>query len=624
MQFKRYIIAVLGLVLAGFGAQAQDFFMEDFAGGIPASWSNVKVAGDNAVNSTWVYTLTGPSGSFSTDPLASTTASGGWVMFDSDANCSGNQNVWLITPAIDASDKTAVWLKFQTFYRSFYDIAQVRVGTNLNDLNAWATYEVFPGITPNDFGGTALGDPELNPQNVQIDLSADAAGVAAVYVAFQFLADGTTAPSAGLAGCAYNWQIDDVVLTETDPRPANQMQVNTFAAVAPNAVTPASQVEPIGFIADIANFGSAPNPETTLSMTITNSAGATVFTDELVYGLIGPDSTAENRFFANEFTPPAVPEVYTATYALDYEGSETDAIPANNTLEFTFVVSDSLFSKDLGATRSVAPAADDSYTYGNTYTVNSSTDVDGTDLFARYISFGVANADELAGRFVTVLLLEWPSDADDDFIADQDEYTIVGFNSYEFTGAEGNDLITVLANDGDPVQLNAGSSYIAAIQYETADDQAMFLLGSEEFDYAAMTFYTDSLDRIRYSAALDVGNEGSLSMVGFGQDIVPVVRLSIGAATTTRISEVSLPEGAVSAFPNPADAFVNVDFNLEDAANGTLTMFNTQGQVVYNRSLANVTNDRIKLETNELPAGTYLIRVSTEQGVRNMKVTVQH
>lgn len=623
MQFKRYIIAVLGLVLAGFGAQAQDFFMEDFGGGIPASWSNIKVAGNNAANASWIYTTTGPSGPVPTADLASSTAANGWAIFDSDANCSGNQNVWLITPVIDASDKAAVWLKFETFYRSYYDIAQVRVGTNLNDLNSWATYEIFPGIEPTDYGGTALGDPLLNPQTIQVDLSASAAGVAAVYVAFQFFADASIAPNAGLAGCAYNWQIDDVVLTETDPRPANQMQVNSFAAVAPNAVTPASQVEPIGFIADIANFGSAPNPATTLSMTITNSAGATVFTDELVFGLIGPDSTAENRFFANEFTPPAVPELYTATYALDYDGIETDAVPGNNTLEFTFVVSDTLFSKDLGATRSVAPAADDSYTYGNTYYINSATDEDGEPLFAQHISFGVANASQIAGRSVTILLLEWPADLNDNFTADQDEYTIVGFNSYTFTGTEGNNLITVPANDGDLVPLNAGSNYIAAIQYETDDDQAMFLLGSEEFDYAAMTFYTDSLDRIRYSAALDVGNEGSLGMLGFGQDIVPVVRLSI-APFTTSTSEVTLPEGAVKAFPNPADAFVNVDFNLEDAANGTLTVFNTQGQVVYNRSLANVTNDRIKLETNELPAGTYLIRVSTEQGVRNMKVTVQH
>ncbi|MEZ4984458.1 MAG: T9SS type A sorting domain-containing protein [Saprospiraceae bacterium] len=151
---------------------------------------------------------------------------------------------------------------------------------------------------------------------------------------------------------------------------------------------------------------------------------------------------------------------------------------------------------------------------------------------------------------------------------------------------------------------------------------------SEDYDYAAMTFYTDSLERIRYSAALNVNNiseEGALSMTGFGQDIVPVVRLSIGAdPNTVSTSEPQLPETAVAAFPNPADAFVNVDFNLETPTNGTLLLFDTKGQIVYSRTLDNVSQDRIRVETTELPAGTYLLRVSTEQGVRNMKISVQH
>ncbi|PSR11074.1 MAG: hypothetical protein DA408_15480 [Bacteroidetes bacterium] len=625
MFLKKYTFAILSLLLTGFGLQAQTFFTEDFAGSFPADWTSTVVSGNGTPSAAWQYTTTGPSGPFATADLASTTATNGWMIFDSDANCAyADQDAWLISPAFDASDKTAVWLIFETFYRSFLDRPQIRVGTDLNNLSSWATYEVFPGIEPSQFGGVTVGDPSLNPQSVQFDISADAVGQATVYFAFQFLSDATTSTNPNLTGCAYNWQIDDVILTETDPRPANEMRINSFAAVAPNVATPISQIEPIGFIADIANFGSATQPNTVLNMTITNGAGTVVFTDQLNYGTITPDSTAENVFFPNEFTPPAVADVYTATYSLDYPGIADDAIPGNNELSFVFAVTDSLFAKEGGATRGVSPAADESYTYGNVFYVNNAQNATGEDLFARYISFGVNNADELVGRFATILLLEWGGDTNENFAADQDEYTIAGFNSYEFTGEEGNTLISVSTNEDEFYPLTANTYYIAAVQYSTDDTQDFQLLASEEYDFAAMNFYTDSLNRIRYAGALDVSNEGSLGMTGFGLDIVPVVRLSIGPDVIINTTEVVLPENAVVAFPNPADALVNLDFNLAEKTSGTMVVFNTKGQIVSNRKLADVQNDRLQLDTTELPNGLYLVRIDTELGVRNLKITVQH
>jgi hypothetical protein len=628
MQLKNYAIALFCLSLTTFGLQAQDFFTESFAstgGAVPAGWMNVEVAGDGTPTASWLFGTVGPTGPFATALLASTTAADGWATFDSDLNCSTTvQDAWLISPAIDASDKDAVWLLFETYYRSFSDRPQIRVGTDLNDLSSWATFEVFPGITANQFGGILDGDQTQNPQTIQLDLSAVAAGVNGVHIAFQFLSDGTTGNGGAPAACAYSWQVDDMVLTETDPRPANEMRVNAFAAVMPNALTPASQVEPIGFIADIANAGSATQATVTLTMSITNNAGTEVYNDNVIYTNIVSDSTAENVFFPSEFTPPATPDIYTATYSLSYDGDDMDAIPGNNINQFVFAVTDTVFAKELGSTRGVAPAADDSYTYGNVYHINSGTTLEGEPLNARTISFGVTNADELAGRFVTILLLEWPEDTDGSFSAQQDEYNIVGFNSYEFTGNEGDALITVLANEDGPVELTEGVNYIAAIQYSTEDDQAMFLQASEDYDYQAMTFYTDSLGRIRYSAALDVSNEGELGMTGFGQDIVPVVRLSVGNNIVVNTNEVQLPENAVKVFPNPANTYVNLDFDLEKQTSGHLVVFNTKGQVIINRTLDNVMSERIQLETAGLPSGTYLIRVDTELGVSNRMITVQH
>lgn len=625
---KNYAIAFCCFLLAGFGLQAQDFFLETFpsnGGDGPVGWMNVEVAGDGTPTAVWLFDDVGPTGSFATAPLMSTTSTDGWATFDSDLNCSlMTQDAWLISPAIDASDKEAVWLIFETFYRSFNDRPQIRVGTDLGDLSSWATYEVFPGITANDFGGVLDGDPTQNPQTIQIDLSDAAVGEAEVYIAFQFLSDGSTANGGNLTGCAYSWQIDDMVLTETDPRPENEVRVNTFAAVAPNASTPASQVEPIGFIADIANAGSATQDEITLTVDITNSAGMEVFNESIIYTNIAPDSTAENVFFPTEFTPPATPEIYTARYTATYENDDMDAIPANNVYEFVFEVTDTTFAKEIGATRGVLPADDNSFTYGTVYYMVSGTALDGSPLFGRTISFGVNNADELAGRFATILLYEFSEEEGADFEVDANEYELVGFNSYEFSGGEGEAFITVQASEDGGVPLNEGSYYIAAVQYSEDDGQEFVLQASETYDYAATNFYTDSLMRPRYSSALDVGNEGTYSLFGFGQDIVPAVRFSIGGDFTVGTTEVMLPASAVNVFPNPANNYVNVDLELETITNGDLVVFNTKGQIVIKRSLENVQDNRIELDTKTLPSGTYLVRVATELGVSNRMITIQH
>ena len=139
-----------------------------------------------------------------------------------------------------------------------------------------------------------------------------------------------------------------------------------------------------------------------------------------------------------------------------------------------------------------------------------------------------------------------------------------------------------------------------------------------------MNFYTDSLMRQRFAGALDVSNEGEFSMIGFGLDIVPVVRLNIGIETIIDATEPQLPKGAVQAFPNPADKFVNVDFDLQEPTSGTMTLISAKGQILQTQELENVMSDRIRVDTAELPSGMYIIRIDTEQGVSNRPISVQH
>lgn len=621
--YRKFYFALLCLLIAGAASlQAQGvFFSETFTGSLPGTWTNTVVLGNNQPSSRWVYSTTGPQGGFAIDPIESTTAATGFMLFDSDLNCNhpAGQDAWLITPAINASDKDEVFLQFQTFYQSFNDRPQVRVGTNLSAISTWATYEVFPGIGANDFGGIIDGNEALNPQLISIDISEFAANQANVYVAFQFLSTSETANGGNLTGCGYAWMIDDVVLTDENPRPDNDMRVNAFFAVAPNAITPVSQVEPIGFIADIANVGNANQASATLYMTITDGQDVVAFRDSVTYGAIASDSTAENVFFPNEFLPPAVNEVYTGVYSLVFPNE--DEVPQNNEQSFIFAVSDTLFAKEVRATRGVAPAASNSYTYGNVFYVG-----DAGGQFARYIGFGATNAEDVIGEVVSVFLYKWEGDTNDDFVANIEEMELQGFNSYEFTGDEGNELIWVSANEDSGIELEDDTYYIPVVQYQDINETAFFLQASEDFNYAAMNFYTDSLERPRYGAALNVGNsDQDLSLIGFGLDIVPVVRLSIGPDITVGTEEPVLSAEAVKLFPNPVSTEAVLGFQLDAIAErAVVKVYNNAAQLVMTRELTNVQNDQLRLNVKDLPAGNYLVRVETSLGVRTLKMTVQH
>lgn len=594
------------------------FFSETFAS-FPATWTSVVRVGNNQPSSAWFHTTEGPTGPFATADLNATTANNGWMIFDSDLNCNigVGQDAWLISPAIDASDKAVVFLRFQTYYRRFLDVANVRVGTNLNDLDNWATIDVFPGLTNNQFGG---GDATVNPTIKEFNISQWAAGQAQVYFAFQFLSTSAVSSSADI-GCAYSWQVDDVELTSQDLTIVNDMRVNTFFARAINTITPASQLEPMGFLADIENIGAGDQTGATLTATIENADEEVIFTSTINYGAIAADSVAENVFFPTQFTPPGTPgEAYTGKYTLTLNGT-TDERPDNNVREFDFIVSDTTFAKELGSNLGgFSATSTSSYSWGNIYYVPN-----GDGYVASTVSFALGNAEALAGRSVTTLLYKWNGDLNDDGQVNPAEYgsAPISFNSYTIEGTEtgANALITIPIDiDGNQIALEDNSYYLLAIQYTTEDNVTMSTLATNQIDYTGMWFYTDSLGSPRYGSAFDPGNTGTY---GFVFTVSPLIRLNIGALVSTE--ELPLPAGAVAVFPNPANEQIVLDLNFEQSTPLVdITVMDITGKTVITERRQNIQQEQLALNSARLPAGTYNVRIRTNQGVTVKRIVVQH
>lgn len=423
----------------------------------------------------------------------------------------------------------------------------------------------------------------------------------------------------------YYWAIDDIALLE---QPRHDMRVNTnFFAITPNFATPASQVEPWRFLADIENVGASTSTGVNLNLAITNSTSMAVAYDgNVVYGDVAAGYVDENRIFPTATDPANFP---TGNYAGRYQvtADSTDAFPNDNIINWSFVVTDSLFTKEGTRTRGIAPAAEPSFTYGNIYYVPN-----GAGLYARYLSFGVTNANELTGRSVTTLLYKWQN-ANDNTTAEPAEYggAPIAFNSYTFTGTEGTNFITIPFDlDGNAIPLEDGYHYIATVQYFTEDNQSLFLGGNGVLNYGAMVFGTDSLNQNRYHTALVVGQNSSpsFSTLAFGYGICPQIRMSIGdnpdlssSAFITSVNDIT-KENLLEVFPNPASEVVYLKLLLEETQDVQISIFDVQGHLLNTRKFDNVSRETIEVPVRDLPAGTYLVRLATPNGINVRQIVV--
>lgn len=513
----------------------------------------------------------------------------------------------LISPVIDLSDvDQQLAIEFNQLIRLL----------NSAQGNFYSSFSVSRdgGLTyddPIDVNPTV--EPNAAPVNNRVYFPiSNAAGEDSLRIKFTF------------AGDFYYWMIDDITLS---PRPDNDIRVNeNFFAVAPNFATPKSQVEPINFLVDVENVGGLTQENVEVTVNIETQDGEEVFNSTEAYGSISSDSIAENRIFNEQFTPSdEETEVYLGTYTVTADS--LDANTENNEIDFAFVVTDTTFTKDNGATGGIAPGADDSYTYGNVFFVPN-----GQGNYARYLSFSVSNADALAAadKSVTTLLYKWDGTGGSELEISEEDLEVVAFNSYTFDGSE-EGLITLPVDlDGTAIELEDNTYYIPAVQYMTDDEETMFISVSRDFDYQAAWFLTDSLGMGRFGSALDVGNTGSLGLVGFGFGVVPIVRLHIGdnpditqpGITST---QVVLPaDNKVAIFPNPVNDNLQVGVDLTNNTDKLLVkIFDATGKQVMNRYYENVQRDNFNYNVKNLSVGTYFLQVITDAGVRTERFAVQ-
>ena len=573
--------------------------------------------------------------------ILSRTACNGAVVFDSDfldnggvANnfgygpCPANQEGSITSPPIDLSGFNVAGVSLLFHQRTTQFQSTYFVEYSLDNGNSWISIEINQDVEP----FTTATPPGVNPTfdgQTRVPLPG-AAGSTNLLVRFRIEAN------------YYYWIIDDVQIVETE---CNNMRANDFFAIAPNATWHMEQLHDFGALIDVENVGACAQTGVAVDYEVADENGNVVISGTLDYGTIGSDSIAENIPFAECFDLPAgASGMYTGTYTV--RSDSTDFDDSNNSQSFRFMISNTQMAKEIpggvySGLRPVATSGSLDYAFGNYYYLPKGGDYEVCD-----IEVGISNADDLspsvlgAQASIIIYLYEWTDLNGDGDCQTADETLLVGFNQYDFQdGDPANTVFTIPMFDEnfEPcVKLKNDGEYLLVMQYQEptglSTEAPLFMLMSSDFNYAATRFLTLPEDAgglgqctHAYAEFLNAGlADDVLGNGAFAGGEVPVLRLNLQKIVSIE-DEPLADDNKITILPNPVGDVltVNMDF-VQTMDQVNIRVSDITGKTIMSETMSGVQQTNWTRGVSHLANGSYLLYITTPQGVRTDKFIVQH
>jgi hypothetical protein len=358
------------------------------------------------------------------------------------------------------------------------------------------------------------------------------------------------------------------------------------------------------------NYGIDDQPNATVTATVTDPTGATVYSNTV--GPIAIVSGDSAEFFpggANSFPDFSMltytPGRYTLTYSLDLGiGDDYDA---DNTVSSDFVVNDTIFTYAMIDTVTGLPMTDNGYrpsTNNATFStcmVIKDPNASRIGVSGIYFSASTATASEveLTGEEMTLNLYKW-----EDVFTDLNDAALgftalnaVTFGYYFYpSDLQGE---TVYGEFNTQVILEDNQRYLACVQtvnlnvYLGHDTKTNYLM-NEEYYLQPMT---------------PNENDGTYFAVGFGSDAISSMGLRVFNADELTLDEVAKIEGM--AYPNPATEVVTVSMDAEGSAK--LKVTDVTGKIAL-ESAVSLVNGKTEVNIAALESGVYIFNVTLENG----------
>lgn len=534
--------------------QAVPFYSQDFSGGIPGTWQVV----DNTPNGlVWTWTTTGAfSSSPGLDSLSTlgTSAANGYMIFDSDsAGGVGGEDADLITETIDCSSNVSVHLTFNQLLVHFAEAARVYV-TNDGGANWVEVYDASTGLA--QYAATP------NPDLVDIDITALAAGQSTVQIKFNFQGD-----------YDFWWMIDDVQLYEPASTDGGVSAIN-------------------GPLSSCNLLGAAE----TISVEINNFGGVQIFGFDVSYVVDNGTAVTEN---VTDTIAPGSSLSYTFTTTADLSAGGTHTIVAyttiaGDTIAANDTASASLYNGSHVANASVSYsmgfednedlstwAVEDANFDGNEWSLVTTNPHSGTTCARMATPSSAVPADDWL--FTTCLELN-----------DSTNYDLSYFYRTSSTSTQAN-LEVKLGTD------QSSSGMILSLIPTHTITNIFYLTNLASFNLPANGIYY---------IGFHVTNADSTT------------NLRIDDINLSGSSGVGVPEltsKSVSVYPNPSTGIFSLNSSLKSASY-LVSVMNTVGQVVFESKFNSLNNQSLDLST--MPAGQYFVKVISDAGVNTQSISV--
>jgi hypothetical protein len=361
--------------------------------------------------------------------------------------------------------------------------------------------------------------------------------------------------------------------------------------------------------ARVYNYGNQAQTNMTLTATITNPSGATVYNNQAAGISLAPgDSIDVDPTQANNlpnFSLASYPEgTYTLTYTLGL--SAADNYDADNTLTTTFTVTDSLYGFAQADATTGAPSGGNYYRPSNNNQTFSTCQVidnaNASRIKANGLWFSATTAAgsgvPLTGEEMAVYLYKW-----EDVFADLNDANLAfttltevasGFYYYP-DDLQGQ---TVYGAFTTPAALENNQRYLACVQTVNLSlylghENSTNLTWNEAYYLQPMT---------------PNESDGTYYPGGFGADIPSSMAVAI-SDNEASIAELNTVAG--KAFPNPANDLVTVAIEGEGTAQLTIT--DVAGKVAMTTTL-NLAAGQDNVNINTLQSGLYIFNVTLENG----------
>jgi Secretion system C-terminal sorting domain len=564
-------------------------------------------------------------------PAATASRANGAAVFNSDfLNFTGTtapHSGELISPKMDFTGKSGFVVEYNQYYRNFR--GQTLLSYSRDDGATWST----PIIMNDDVAANGI---TTNPNIKRVKL-AGSVGSAAFRIKFTF------------SGELYFWILDDVKILDIP----YDLQMTTFYAIPHSSYIPKEQAETVHFLADVTNVGRLPMNNVKLAVNVWRASdNVNVFnTVSTQYpASFRPDTTVENRLLPRALNISTLNVgAYYGSYRVSGDSSRLDGIPANDSVRFTFVVSDttapfSLVVANVGRSNYTREDANlttithgagnyvgaeaKSLRVGNFYRINKGK--------GRYLPSMIARLNPIliAGRNLLGAIYEW-KDANNDETVQPAERNLVAFAEIPIPAnvADVNAWFNFRLQDlntGKTFEAKDSTNYLAMVEIDpavsnTALPSAVYNNAINYGPTSATWFVADSLNvRPPYSIILGKNATSDWNLGGYsGGNYVPCVRLNV-TSVPTDIKTVLSDDNKVTIYPNPSNgaAMMMADVDLVEKSEALVSIMTLDGRYVSESVIDAMQKTQVQIDVSEYAAGMYIFKVTTAKGIMTKRFVV--